>query len=163
MPEQPEIVYVDIDSLTEWEHNPRDNEEAVPEVARSIKEYGFLQPMVVDQFNVVYAGNTRLKACRLLGIKKVPVVRPDLPAEKLKAFAIADNKTHEIAHWDYKKLLATVSLEEIREIPGFGQKDMERLNGLLLKEAHIPKIEVEEKGVSKVTHPCPKCTFSWTA
>lgn len=163
MQENPEIVYVEVESLTEWANNPRENDDAVPEVARSIKEFGMLQPLVVDQFNVVYAGNTRLKACKVLGIKRIPIVRAEhLSPEQLKAYAIADNKTHELAKWDHKKLVALVPLAELQEIPGFGTKDIERLNTLLLQQAHIPKIP-EEKGVSKVTHECPKCHHTWTA
>lgn len=170
--QEPEIEYiapvisvVDIDSLTEWEDNPRLNDEAVPEVAASIKKYGFLQPIVVDQFNKVWAGHTRLKALRSLGIRKVPVVRADhLTTQQLKDFAIADNKTHELAKWDNKKLLATVKLEHLREIPGFTSKDMDRLNGLLLKESRIDEIrENLAKGTSKIQHECPQCHHVWTA
>ena len=161
----PGIVYVDIDSLTEWEDNPRFNDDAVPEVAASIKKYGFLQPLVVDQFNKVWAGNTRLKALRVLGMKKVPVIRVEhLSKADLKAFALADNKTHELAKWDEKKLLGGMKLDEIAQIPGFTEKDINHLNSVLLKAAHIDEIRDQiEKGSSKVAHTCPKCNHTWTA
>jgi ParB-like chromosome segregation protein Spo0J len=161
----PPVVIVDIDSLTEWEDNPRFNEPAVPEVVASIKKYGFLQPLVVDQFNKVWAGNTRLKALRILGYKKIPVVRVEhLDVDALREFAIADNKTHELATWDEKKLLGMVKLADLAEIPGFTEKDISHLNSVLLKASAIEEIRNQvEKGVSKVSHTCPKCKHTWTA
>ncbi|HVN67796.1 MAG TPA: ParB N-terminal domain-containing protein [Candidatus Sulfotelmatobacter sp.] len=162
--EQPTITYVDIESLSEWQGNPRINEKAVPEVSASIKKFGFLQPIVVDQFNTVYAGNTRLKAARALGYKTIPVVRVEHLSEKqLRAFAIADNKTAELADWDYKKLLAGTTMEEIREIPGFDTDDMNRLNSILLKMGNVEIPKEKEKGTSKISHTCPKCNHTWTA
>ena len=90
-----------IDSLTEYEDNPRNNEEAVGKVADSIKQYGFRVPIVVDQDKVILAGHTRLKAAKLLGLKKVPVhTAEDLTEEQKTAFRIMDNKSGEAATWD---------------------------------------------------------------
>tara|TARA_Y100000004_G_C8957272_1_gene431465 strand:- start:4391 stop:5017 length:627 start_codon:yes stop_codon:yes gene_type:complete len=95
-----------IDSLTEYEDNPRNNEEAVGKVADSIKQYGFRVPIVVDQDKVILAGHTRLKAAKLLGLKKVPVhTAEDLTEEQKTAFRIMDNKSGEAATWD-KDLLS---------------------------------------------------------
>ena len=94
-----------IDSLIEYEDNPRQNEEAVTKVADSIQEFGFKVPIVVDEDSVILAGHTRLKAARLLGLNKVPVhVATDLTEEQRNAFRIMDNKSSEAADWDNELL-----------------------------------------------------------
>lgn len=99
------IVEKRIKELTPFENNPRFNDGAVEAVANSIKEFGFKVPVIVDKDNVIVAGHTRIKAAELLGIEKVPViVASDLTDEQIKAFRLADNKTAEIAKWDYGKL-----------------------------------------------------------
>lgn len=99
------IVEKRIEELTPFENNPRHNDGAVEVVANSIKEFGFKVPVIVDKDNVIVAGHTRIKAAELLGIEKVPViVASDLTDEQVKAFRLADNKTAEIAKWDYEKL-----------------------------------------------------------
>src|SRR5687768_9899019 len=75
--------------------NPRVNDAAVDAVARSIKEFGFRQPIVVDENGVIVVGHTRWKAAKKLGLKQVPVhVATDLTEAQLKAYRLADNKTN---------------------------------------------------------------------
>ncbi len=81
--------------------NPRLNDGAVDAVATSLREYGFRQPIVVDQDGVVVCGHTRLKAAIKLGLEQVPVhVVTDLTAEQIRAYRIADNQTATIAQWN---------------------------------------------------------------
>ena len=88
-----------------YEKNPRINDAAVDAVARSIGEFGFRQPIVVDADGVIVVGHTRWKAAQRLGLAKVPVhVARDLTAEQRKAYRIADNKTADIATWDLAQL-----------------------------------------------------------
>ena len=85
--------------------NPRQNDAAVDAVAASIKEFGFRQPIVVDSEGVIICGHTRYKAAQKLGLEKVPVhVAKDLPPEQIRAYRIADNKTADLAAWDYELL-----------------------------------------------------------
>ena len=63
-----------IDEIKPYENNPRDNDDAVDAVANSIKEFGWQQPIVVDNEGVIIAGHTRYKAAKKLGLKHVPVV-----------------------------------------------------------------------------------------
>ena len=94
-----------LDSIKPYEHNPRINDEAVDAVARSIEQFGFRQPIVVDGDGVIVVGHTRWKAATKLGLTKVPVhVAKDLPADKLRAYRIADNQTGTIADWDFDLL-----------------------------------------------------------
>ena len=84
-----------------YEKNPRDNDAAVDAVAQSIRQFGFRQPIVVDEHGVIVCGHTRWKAAQKLGLEKVPVhVARDLTPEQIRAYRIADNKTNELAEWN---------------------------------------------------------------
>ncbi len=88
-----------------YEKNPRKNEGAIDAVAKSIEEFGFRVPIVVDGDGVVIAGHTRLKAAEKLGLEKVPVhVARELTADQVRALRIADNKLHELSSWDMELL-----------------------------------------------------------
>lgn len=80
------IEYVDIDSIKPYQKNARLNDgDAVEKVAASIKEFGFQQPILVDENNVIITGHTRLKAAKSLGIDKIPYLtcnRPHRRADK---------------------------------------------------------------------------------
>lgn len=92
-------------AITPYPNNPRINDDAVDSVAVSIKEFGFRQPIVVDAEGVIICGHTRFKAAQKLGLEKVPVhVAKDLSPEQIKAYRIADNKTAELAEWNYDLL-----------------------------------------------------------
>ena len=99
------IENINVADLIPYDNNPRDNSAAIEPVANSIKEFGFLVPIVIDKSNVIVAGHTRLKAAELLGMKKCPCIRAsDLDDEQIKAFRIADNSVSEAAKWDFDKL-----------------------------------------------------------
>ena len=93
------IKNMDINLIQPYLNNPRKNQ-PIEKVAKSIKEYGFQQPIVVDKDMVVIVGHTRLQAAKTLDIKEVPVLIADLDAEKTKAYRIADNRTNQDADWD---------------------------------------------------------------
>ena len=99
------IIDINVDSLIPYEKNPRKNDKAVKYVAKSIEEFGFKVPIVVDKDNVVVCGHTRLKAAKKLGWDTVPcIVADDLTEEQIKAFRLADNKVSEQAEWDFDLL-----------------------------------------------------------
>lgn len=99
------IKEVAVSDLKPYENNPRKNDGAVDAVKKSIELFGFKVPIVIDSENVIIAGHTRLKAAQILGIEKVPcVVADDLTPEQVKAFRLIDNKTAELAAWDFEKL-----------------------------------------------------------
>ena len=110
-----EIKMVKVEDLKPYENNPRINDDAVEYVAKSIKEFGFKVPMVIDKDNVIVAGHTRYKASMELGLKEVPcIVADDLTEEQLKAFRLADNKVSEKASWNYD--LLDLELDDILEL-----------------------------------------------
>ena len=99
------IVMMFTDELIPYNNNPRVNDGAVDAVAKSIEEFGFRNPIIVDKNNVIIAGHTRLKASKKLGLKKVPViVADDLTDEQANALRLVDNKTNELAEWDFARL-----------------------------------------------------------
>jgi len=88
-----------------YENNPRQNDDAVDAVVASIREFGFRQPIVVDPDHVIIVGHTRYKAAQKMGLEKVPVhVATDLTPAQVKAYRLADNKTGELAQWDFDLL-----------------------------------------------------------
>ena len=111
-----------IDAITPYERNPRINDGAVDAVAASLAEFGFRQPIVIDADGIIICGHTRWKAAQKLGLKKVPVhIATDLSPEQVRAYRLADNKTGELAEWDFEILPI-----EIAELAG-GEIDLEAL------------------------------------
>lgn len=99
------VKMMSINDIKPYENNPRKNDDAVDEVAASIKAFGFKNPIIVDKNLVIIAGHTRLKAAIKLGLTMVPViVADDLSEDQANGLRLADNKTAEIAKWDKKKL-----------------------------------------------------------
>ena len=95
------ITEFSVDELKPYDKNPRINDESVPKVAESIKQFGFKVPLVIDAQNVIVTGHTRYKAALQLGLKTVPcIVADDLTPEQIKAFRLADNKVGESSVWD---------------------------------------------------------------
>ena len=144
-----QIVMRKLSELTPYAHNPRDNAGAVDAVARSIKEFGFRNPIILDRDGVIVAGHTRVKAAQALGLEEVPcIVADDLTPEQAKAFRIADNKTGEIAKWDFE--LLPIELKELRtdgfdlSLLGF---DTEELESLLAGEDEVATGETEPDAV----------------
>jgi DNA modification methylase len=122
-----QVVMKKVNSLIEYDNNPRHNEEAIEAVANSIKEFGFKVPIVLTSDNVIIAGHTRLKASVSLGLIEVPcIIADDLNDDQIKAFRLADNKTSEFATWDLSKLedeLANIDMDMLQ----FGFEELEEL------------------------------------
>lgn len=139
-------------NLHPWEGNPRVNEHAVDAVAESIRSFGFNVPILCDQNLTIIAGHTRWKAAQKLGAEKVPVIVVEMTDAKRRAFAIADNKTAEIADWDFPKLKEV--LEELRsedvDIKSLGFSD-EEIRRLILYENDNENIVPEVDNMSVVT------------
>jgi ParB-like chromosome segregation protein Spo0J len=149
-----------IDRVIPYARNPRKNSGAIAKVAASLREFGFRQPLVVDERGTLIVGHTRLEAARAIGLEQVPVhVAVGLSAEQARAYRLMDNRSHEEASWD-EDLLA-LELQEISrtgfsmDLTGF---DTSQLEAFMRDEA--PKITGAGDQIRlDKTKPivCPEC------
>lgn len=135
------IVYLKVADIIPYDRNPRDNSKAVDKVAASIEEFGFTNPIIINEESVVLAGHTRLQALKDLGIEKVDCIQlANLTEQEQKAFRIADNRVADFSIWNDKMLQ-----EEMRDISAEGWE----------------KFGFSEKYLDKMKAPemctCPKC------
>jgi len=152
------IEYVPIDDIRPYQNNPRDNEGAVDAVARSIQEFGFKIPIILDANNEIVAGHTRYKAARKLGMTEVPVIRAaDLTPEQVRAFRIADNQTASLAAWNYDlleiELLALQDVEFDLSLLAFPEREMEELLYPDGKQGLTDPDEIPEPPDEAITQP----------
>jgi len=141
-----EVREIELSELRPWEDNPRLNDQAVTAVAQSIRAFGFNVPILCDQNLTIIAGHTRWKAAKELDLKAVPVIVLEMTDAQRRAFSIADNKTAEIADWDYPKLRNL--LEELKcadvNLLGLGFSEAE-LAALLADETEPDWSEFDQR------------------
>jgi DNA modification methylase len=147
-----------ISKIRPYANNPRVNDGAVEAVAKSLREFGFRQPIVVDAEGVIICGHTRWKAAQKLGLEQVPVhVATDLTPEQIKAYRIADNKTNELADWDLELLpLELKDLQALNfdlDLLGFGQDELAKLLGNDLQDGQCDPDDVPLPPDEAVTQP----------
>lgn len=112
--EELNIVYKPIKELKPYKKNAKKHsKEQVEQIANSIKEFGFTQPVIIDKHNSVVAGHGRILGAKKAGLKQVPTVcLEDLTEEQIKAYRLVDNKLNE-SEWDYS--LLDEELENLEE------------------------------------------------
>jgi DNA modification methylase len=147
-----------IASIRPYENNPRHNDAAVDAVAASIREFGFRQPIVVDEDGVIVVGHTRYKAALKLGLETVPVhVAAGLTPAQLKAYRIADNATAAKSSWDEDKLpLELLALQEMDynlDFTGFSGDELLRLLGSEGNAGQTDPDDVPEPPDEAITQP----------
>ena len=159
-----EIIAKKLDELKPYENNPRHNDNSVQYVRNSIEEFGFRVPLVIDKDNVIVCGHTRYKAAVQMGLEEVPcILADDLTEDQINAFRLADNKTQELAEWDWTKI--GIELDSITGIDmsfmGFedflDQSDLGELPEKKLKGG--AEIDLDSFGDEKFTYVCPCCGF----
>jgi DNA modification methylase len=132
-----DAVQIELRKLTDikpYDKNPRHNDAAVDAVARSIKEFDFRQPIVLDELGIIIVGHTRYKAAIKLGMEEVPVhVAVGLSPEQARAYRIADNATGAIADWNQEllvqELVALQSMDVDLDSLGFSAAELDALIG----------------------------------
>ena len=122
---------IEIEKIIPYSRNPRKNQH-VDKVASSIKEFGFQQPIVVDNEHIIIVGHTRYQAAIKLGMKKVPVIiANNLSKNQVKASRIADNRVAEESQWDNEllnlELLDLQKQEFDLESLGFETNELNRI------------------------------------
>jgi len=128
-----QIEWIKVDELIPYVNNPKQHStEQINLIASSIKEFGFINPIIVDKQNEIIAGHGRLLAAKKLGLEKVPVLRAEhLTPAQVKAYRIADNKLTELGEWDSE--LLKIELEELKEadfdleLTGFNLDEIDEL------------------------------------
>jgi ParB-like chromosome segregation protein Spo0J len=153
-----DVVWRPIGKVHPYPGNPRQiSEAAIEKVANSLKEFGWRQPIVVDEKGEVVVGHTRLLAARKLRRKRVPVhVARGLTPEQIRAYRLADNRTHDEARWDPKAL-------EL-ELKGLGAADFD-LKLTAFDPIEFPREPTFEPAGAPTSKPldhlteitCPKC------
>ena len=146
------LVRKKVNDLLPYENNPRDNEEAVDPVSKSIVKYGYKVPIIIDSSGTIITGHTRLKALQKLGVEEVDVIlADDLSEEQVKEFRLVDNKVSEFAKWEPIKLE-----EELAAL----ENSLEDFGLMTLVEVDVDQFfedglyEGEKK---KKTIKCPHC------
>ncbi|HYH64256.1 MAG TPA: DNA modification methylase [Urbifossiella sp.] len=124
-----EVEMWPVSRLKPYPQNPRHNDAGVDAVAASLKEYGFRQPIVVDEQDVIVVGHTRYKAALKLGMTEVPVhLARGLTAEQARAYRIADNQTATLSAWDDGLLAAELAALQAADfdlaLTGFAEDDL---------------------------------------
>jgi DNA modification methylase len=126
------VIDMPVESLVPYARNPRNNTAAIDAVKASIAEFGFRQPIVVDEKLVVIVGHTRLEAAKALGLKTVPVhVAEGLSPAQAKAYRLMDNRSHENAQWDDELLrleFGDLKLDDFDlALTGFVSEELDKL------------------------------------
>lgn len=150
-----EIQYCNPEELIPYEKNPRDNRAALDAIELSIEEYGFTNPILVNEEKVILAGHTRREAAILAGLEKVSYIVVDgLTEAQQKAYRLADNKLSELSIWDEDLLKEELEdlLDEDYDISLTGFSDVD-LTDLLKDEEDLEDIEPEEPKEKKTTLP----------
>ena len=138
-------VTKDISEITPYHKNAKKHsKKQIQQVANSIKEFGFNQPIVIDKKGVIIAGHGRYEASKLLGLTEVPILEVDLTEKQAKAYRLADNKLNE-SDWEMDLVI-----EELKELD---DTDLVELTGfdtdLLIegdeKDDEVPEVPEEAK------------------
>lgn len=165
-----EWIELDDNLVKMYEENPRIIEpDTIDAVAKSIKKFGFQQPIVLNKDNIIIVGHTRVLAAVKLGLKKIPVIKTDLSEADAKAYRITDNKLHENGKWNYELLSYEIKgLEEMNfdmNLLGFDDNEIEfflnpeEFNAQ--KDKNKGVIEFSEKEFDNFQYKCPKCGFEF--
>ena len=162
------ITQKKVESLIPYINNSRTHSDAqVAQIAASIKEFGWTNPILVDGSNGIIAGHGRLLAARKLGFKEVPVIElADLTDTQRKAYIIADNKLALNAEWD--KEILSIELGTLQgvnfniDLLGF---DAIELSDLFDEQIKMPESSSEEIDIDEynMNCKCPKCGFEFDA
>lgn len=152
------VENVAVSKLIPYAKNTKKHDDKqIANVAESIKQYGFVQPIVIDKDNTVVIGHCRLLASKKLKLKEVPCVCvDDLTEQQVKALRIVDNKTNE-SEWDFDFLaeeLAEIDLSEF-DLDFDLNNEISKINEQLLEQYFNDSEVREEKNSKQIC--CPNC------
>jgi len=151
------IIEIEINKLKPYEKNAKKHDKTqIDNVAESIKQFGMVQPIVVDKDNVVIIGHCRLEACKKLKFEKVPCVLVDnLTNEQVAKLRLLDNKLNE-SDWDLDLLSEELGELDLSEFEVDWQLDEPEELDIDIKEEQ-PKVDLTKGKEYECT--CPNCGF----
>ena len=139
-----------MEDIRPYPNNPRKNDGAVDAVAESIRQCGYVAPIIVDEDGVILAGHTRYKALQKLGCETADVlIKSGMTEEQKKKYRLLDNKTGELAGWDFEKL--AIELDGL----DFGDFDFGFDSDSFEWADLVEDMEPKEKEPKKIQ--CPHC------
>lgn len=141
------IIYKNIKELKPYKKNAKKHDKTqVEQIANSIKEFGFTQPVIIDSNNCVVAGHGRILGAKKAGLKQVPTVcLEELTEEQIKAYRLVDNKLNE-SEWEYDLLDEELeNLTEDIDMDLFGFDLAEEI-----EQEEVEKVEFEKRKICKV-------------
>lgn len=152
-----------IDSLSPDPANARKHDERnLAAIRDSLRAFGQQKPIVVDQREVVIAGNGTLEAAKGLGWTEIAIVRTTLDQTQATAFGIADNRTAELAEWDDEVLRSLLDSmdDETRDLLAFSDEEMDSL-----KIPDFAAVTADEQSKLDEKNPtkCPECGHEFEA
>ena len=123
------VEWVDRDSVRPYVRNSRRNDPTVAEVAKSIEQFGWQQPIVIDQNNIIVAGHSRWRAAAQLKQSQVPVIRFKGTAEQAHYYRILDNRSQENSDWDLDLLRGELIDLDNEYATGFTDQEIDKILG----------------------------------
>lgn len=151
-----EFIKISVKELVPYEKNPRKiPQAAVDDVKESYRQCGVIDPIEIDENNVILSGHTRRLAALELGIEEVDVLRvTGLTSQQKRKYRLLANKTGEKTDWDYEML--DWELEDL-DFDGydFGFDTYD------YNEEEAPESFKDYSEEVATTHKCPKCGYEW--
>ena len=127
------IQNIPVDKIIPYKQNPRKNDDAVNIVKKSLKEFGFQQPLVLDANYEIVVGHTRYNAALKLGMNEIPCILAEhLSNEQIKAYRIMDNKSAEYSKWNTdlltKEIIELLESDYDISLTGFTQNELKDMD-----------------------------------
>ncbi len=148
-----EVTYLATTDLIPYVNNARSHsDQQVAQVAASIKEFGFNNPILIDEHNGVIAGHGRLAAAQKLNMNTVPTILLEgLSEAQRKAYVIADNKLTENSRWDFD--LLSLEIEQLKDLDfdvallGFSDVELDGISAEEMDMSVLDELDDEEVDV----------------
>jgi len=152
------MLKTSISRLIPYANNARTHsDEQVSQIASSIKEFGFTNPVLIDKDNGIVAGHGRVLAATKLNMTEVPTIcLESLTKTQIKAYILADNRLAENAGWDMD--LVSIQLKELQELDFDIDLTGFQIDELVIEiDDDVPKLDV----LSEKIVECPECGYAF--
>lgn len=167
------IKTIQVSKLIEDKRNARVHDDRnIQAIRGSLRAFGQQKPIVVTTDGLVIAGNGTLAAARLEGWKTLKAVETSLSGADLRAYGVADNRTAELAEWDWSQVATILQESSEADVPlgdlGWDEGDLRRLAKAVAGGSGVAKVGGPEGSAEEVDvdgfsfgHKCPRCSFEF--